>query len=503
MSWRIPEAEMTSITSFWNRGTFFPVLLITFLLVVIAPCLFGQGVAVHNTAPDATLKALFISDIHFEPFWDPAKTVKLASAPASAWKTILAAPESSDRAAEWATIEKACPTRGEDTTFLLYESSLRAIQKEAGDAKFVTVSGDLIAHSFTCKFAAAFPNAAPGDYRSFVEKTIAFVVESLREALPGVPLYAALGNNDSDCGDYQLDAGSPFLEATGKLMVADLPESERTRAEKEFTAGGYFSASLPAPIERTRVLVLDDLFMSRRYQTCGGNADATPATAQIAWMEQQLSDARKNGEKIWVIAHIPPGVDPYSTVAKGLAICAGRAPTMFLSSEVLPNALAKYGDVIRLVIFAHTHMDELRLLEPEKAGAEEKGVAVKMVSSISPVDGNDSSFTVARVDPRSATLKDYRVFVASNQTGVDTTWTEEYDFAKAYHEADFSAGSLRKLIGEFDADPAGQSAASQNFIQNYSPGKGRPELQMFWPQYVCALKHDDGASFASCACAAK
>lgn len=460
----------------------------------------AQSATTHRADPADTVKALFVSDIHFEPFRDPAKAVKLAAAPASEWSAILAAPDSTDRDAQWAAIEKACPTRGEDTTYALYASSLRAIRKEAADARFVTVSGDLIAHSFTCKFAAVFPNAAPGDYRAFVQRTIDFVVTSLRKALPSVPVYAALGNNDSDCGDYQLDPNSAFLESTGKLMAADLPDSEKPRAEHDFATGGYFSASLPVPIQHTRILVLDDLFMSRRYASCGKKEDPAPAAAQIAWLEQQLNEARRSGEKVWVLAHIPPGIDAYSTATKGANICAGKPPTMFLSSEVLPEALAKYGDVIRLAIFAHTHMDELRLLEPEKPAAEERGVAVKMVSSISPVDGNNPSFTVARIEPRSATLKDYRVFVASNQTGVDATWTEEYDFAKAYHEPDFSAASVNKLIADFDADPTGQSPESQNFIQSYSPGHGLRELQAFWPQYLCALKHDDGAAFATCVC---
>jgi sphingomyelin phosphodiesterase acid-like 3 len=486
-----------------NSGRLLPVCLSALILNVTVCRTVAQGATVHKATTENTVKALFVSDIHFEPFWDPEKAVKLAAAPASDWKRILAAPESADRPERWAAIEKACPTRGEDTTFSLYDSSLRAIRHEAADAGFATVSGDLIAHSFTCKFAAAFPNAAPGDYRTFVEKTIAFVVGSLREALPGVPVYAALGNNDSDCGDYQLDANSEFLETTGKLVAADLPDEDRKRAERDFAVGGYFSAPLPAPMEHTRVLVLDDLFMSRRYATCGGKEDRTPAAAQLDWMELQLNEARKNGVKVWVMAHIPPGVDPYSTAAKGKNICAGKEPTMFLSSEALPVALAKYGDVIRLAIFAHTHMDDLRLLEPEKAGTDEKGVALKMVSSISPIDGNNPSFTVARVEPKTATLKDYRVFVASNQTGVDATWKEEYDFAKAYGKADFSAGSLKKLISEFYADPTAQTSESQNFIQSYSPGHALRELQAFWPQYLCALKHDDGAAFASCACAAK
>jgi sphingomyelin phosphodiesterase acid-like 3 len=448
----------------------------------------------------STVTAVFVSDIHFEPFWDPAKAEQLAAAPVAQWKEILAGPDSTDREAKFAAVEKACPTRGEDTTYRLFDSSLREIGKDAGDARFVTVSGDLIAHSFTCKFEAVFPHSAVGDYRAFVEKTIEFVVGSLRGTLPGVPIYAALGNNDSDCGDYQLDANSAFLADTGKLMAADLAGEERRQAEKDFAAGGYFSVALPAPVEHARLLVLDNLFMSRRYQTCGGEEDAKPAAEQIAWMERQLNAAREKGEKIWVMAHIPPGVDAYSTATKGKNICGGNEPTMFLLSEALPQAMARYGDVIKLAIFAHTHMDELRLLEPEKKTSDERGVAVKMVSSISPVDGNNPSFTVARIDSRTATLKDYRVFVASNQTGVETAWSEEYDFDRAYQKNSFTAASLQSLIGEFDADKTARSSESRNFIRSYSPGMSIRALQIFWPQYVCALKNDAGAAFAACAC---
>jgi sphingomyelin phosphodiesterase acid-like 3 len=450
-----------------------------------------------------TVSALFVSDIHFEPFWDPEKTVQLAAAPAAQWKAILAAPDSADRETRFASVEKACPTRGEDTTFRLFGSSLRAIEIDAANAKFVTVSGDLIAHSFTCKFDAVFPRAKPGEYQAFVEKTIEFVVNSLREALPRAPIYAALGNNDSDCGDYQVDANSPFLAETGKIIAADLPANEKKQAESDFAAGGYMSVPLPLPLRRTRLLVLDDLFMSRRYQTCAGKADAAPEEAQIAWLEQQLNAARRNKEKIWILAHIPPGVDAYSTATKGKNICAGSEPTMFLSSEALPEAMAKYGDVISLVIFAHTHMDELRLLEPAKTGSEERGLAVKMVASISPIDGNNPSFTVAQIDPEFATLKDYKVFVASNQTGAGTIWTEEYDFARAYSKAEFSAASIKSLIADFAADPSAQTEKSRNFIRSYGSGETLRELQAFWPIYVCALRNDAGSAFASCACSVK
>ena len=40
-------------------------------------------------------------------------------------------------------------------------------------------------------------------------------IARLRTAFPNIPIYAALGNNDTACGDYQLDARSPFLTTVG------------------------------------------------------------------------------------------------------------------------------------------------------------------------------------------------------------------------------------------------------------------------------------------------
>jgi sphingomyelin phosphodiesterase acid-like 3 len=350
-----------------------------------------------------TAQALFVSDIHFEPFWDPSKVERLAAAPAAEWQTILAEPDAADRQARFAQLQQACHTRGDDTSYLLFASSLTAMQTHAAEAKFVIVSGDLMAHAFTCKYEALFPRAAPGEYRTFAEKTVQYVIGSLRSALPGVPVYAALGNNDSDCGDYQLDARGEFLATEAGVFTHGFARGDREQAARTFALGGYYSVSLPAPMRRTRLLVLDDLFMSRRYQACGGKADPAPAAEQIAWLEQQLDLARKRNEKVWVMAHIPPGVDPYSTATQGKNVCAGAKPTMFLSSETLPETLARFGDVIRLAIFAHTHMDEVRLLEPGNDDANRAGVAVKMVPSISPINGNNPSFTVAAIDPESAT----------------------------------------------------------------------------------------------------
>lgn len=458
--------------------------------------------------PDETVSAVLLSDVHFEPFFDPGKAAQLAAAPASEWKQILDAPASADRESRFAALEKTCKTRGEDTSYPLFESSLQAVRREGSGAKFATVSGDLLSHAFTCKYGALFPKAAPKDYRAFVEKTLAFVIDQLNAALAGAPVYVALGNNDSDCGDYQLDPQSDFLKDVGAEATKGFPGSERSNAAETFAAGGYFNVRLPDPIQNARLIVLDDIFMAARYETCGGKADTSPSEVQLAWLQSQLTEARAKKEKVWVMAHIPPGVDVHASALRLDEICGEKGPKMFLSSEKIVNELTGFGDVVQLAIFAHTHMDEVRVLKPEQGApgaaadaAMNKNVAVKMVSSISPIDGNTPSFTIARVEPATAQLKDYRVFTASNTTGVGTAWREEYDWGKTYHETDFDASAVSKEVAEFSADPDANTARSRDYISNFSSGAPSP-LALVWPQYVCGLSNDSAQQFKTCMCAA-
>jgi sphingomyelin phosphodiesterase acid-like 3 len=129
-------------------------------------------------------------------------------------------------------------------------------------------------------------------------------------------------------------------------------------------------------------------------------------------------------------------------------------------------------------------------------------VAIKMVSSISPVDGNNPSFTVAKVDPVEARLVDYEVFAASNQTGVDTVWSKEYGYGDTFHQPEFSAKALQRLIDGFAADPDARSDMSRAYLGHYFVGDSSLLLKSLWPQYVCAQSNHTVKGFAACMCPA-
>lgn len=456
----------------------------------------------RNTPPaQAAIPALLLSDIHLEPFWDPAKVPQLIDAPTSGWRAILAAAPSPDQPQRFAALQQSCHTRGADTSFGLFDSSLKAMRAQAAGAKFVAVSGDLLAHAFDCKYKTLFPDSTPDAYRAFVEKTLDYVIDELYGSFPNVPVYAALGNNDSDCGDYRLDANSKFLADTGKEVTRNFPASERQAAQESFAAGGYYAASLPSPFQNARLLVLNDIFMSKSYATCSGKPDTSAADAQLAWLRQQLAEARANKQKVWVMGHIPPGVDLYSTVRRMTDVCGGRDPVMFLSSEKLADALTDSSDVVELAIFAHTHMDEIKLLKDDSSSpATAKVIAVKLVPSISPINGNHPSFTLAQVDPSTAAIWDYKVISSSNLTGIDATWTAEYDFDSSYRAEEFNASSVSRLISGFSADPGAKTQASHSYIQDFSAGAPSPVLQIFWPEYVCTLSNHTQQTFRDCLC---
>jgi sphingomyelin phosphodiesterase acid-like 3 len=460
-----------------------------------------------NSPPErpAEVTALLMSDLHFDPFHDPGKVEQLVKAQESEWNAILSEPPSANQVEDLARLQKACKARGTDTPSTLLKSGLEAMKSTAPTAAFALVTGDLVAHDFDCRMKTVRPQTTESEYEAFAEKTFRYVVGQVRLTLTGTPVYVALGNNDTGCKDYFMDPSHAFLKATEEIMVGQLSGSakEGRAAHVSYSAAGDMSFTLPAPMRRMRLLVLNDNFQSRKHMNCGGKPEQVGVEAGILWLNRELYAARQNKEQVWVMGHIPAGIDPYSTFAKFTDVCGGAKPVMFLSSERLADVMGEYADVIRVGIFGHSHMDEMRLFGQE--GEERKGgkVAIKMVNSLTPWDGNGPAFTVAKVDPTTARLLDYQVVTASDFSGVNATWKREYDYAETYHQPDFSPDSLKKLIGDFAADPDAHGEMSHAYLANYFVGSDQSTLlKPLWPDYVCAMKNHSAKSFAACMCPA-
>jgi sphingomyelin phosphodiesterase acid-like 3 len=467
----------------------------------------AAGGGLEQAQAPAAVSALMMSDIHFDPFRDPSKAQRLVDASEGEWNGILAEPDAPDAREAFASLQKTCHETSADAPYALFQSSLKAMREYAPEAKFAVMSGDLLVHSFDCRFRTLLPGRPQSDYRTFAEKTERYVIEQTRLALKGVPVYVALGNNDASCKDYAIDPGSGFLKATEGAALGEVPAgAEKNAAIENYDQMGDYSMMMLSPMQRTRLIVLDDLFSSSRYTDCSGKADRTMADAQIAWLDKELAGAKARGERVWVMAHIPPGLDTYSTLSKFKNVCAGDDPVMMLSSERLAEVMAKYADVIRLAVFGHAHMDEMRLYGGVEDGVPTKGaagagkVAIKILPPITPLASGIAEFTVAKVDPATARMVDYDVYASSNGTGVDATWKKTYSFGRTYHVAAYTPETLQGLIDGFEADPAVRGEASQAYMSHVIAGEKGMMLKLLWPQYACAMQHDTVKGYAGCLC---
>ena len=143
---------------------------------------------------------LILSDIHFNPLAQSSKAKQLDLADVQSWESVLSEPPS-----------QPLSQYGDDTDWALLQSVLQRVAHLREKPKFAIVTGDLFAHHLREHYEQEIPGSH--DFASFAQKTALFLERELKNAVPGVPVIMALGNNDGDCGDvdYSIEPGGVFL----------------------------------------------------------------------------------------------------------------------------------------------------------------------------------------------------------------------------------------------------------------------------------------------------
>jgi sphingomyelin phosphodiesterase acid-like 3 len=461
-------------------------LSLALLATVLA--LLAARPAVSDPVPGGDFLAL--SDIHFDALADPALVDQLAAAPARNWPALLARSASP-------------PSRfGQDTNWPLLRSALQAMRAAQPHPAFLLVPGDFLAHTYRQRFNKSTVQPTEATYRSFVVKSIQFVAEQLQAAFPGTPVLPVLGNNDADCGDYQLQPGGPFLRDTLPIVRALLRGGFGPEFDAGWTATGNYNVAHPT-LPGVRVVFANAVFFSLSYRNACGGGD--PATATLDWLQAQLERARRDGGKIWLIYHIPPGVDVYATLRK-----PGCADAVAMWEEADAARFAAlvhdYADVITASFAGHTHRDEFRLTGPP--GGHDGFVLI--VPALSPVYGQNPAFQVFDYDAAGEILDVATHYVANLDAaagGSPIAWQTEPSFTAEWQLPRLDLTTLETLQERIGSD----REAGTTWLLRY--GVSRTAL---WPlgvaqglvpddvfrAYSCAIGSGSAAGYQTCRCAA-
>jgi sphingomyelin phosphodiesterase acid-like 3 len=460
------HALLTRLRLTFHRLVGAPVIgfgLAAFLVCDLSPPGWGAEAAVAGTA-----QFLMISDIHFDPMADPKLVDRLAAADPEKWQAIL---ENSDA--------NGVSRYGKDSNWPLLRSALGQMKETLPAPAFVLLPGDFLAHNFRGEFDAAAADHSDASYRLFVQRTMRFLGMQLADTFPDTPILPALGNNDEVCGDYRLQPEGPFLADMLPILRALAGNLATPGLDRNWMSHGNYSVV----VRGLRIVFPNTVFFSLHYQNaCGTAAIPDPAEATLAWLETELAAAKQAQERVWLVYHIPPGVDGYATLQHGS--CPGAIVPMWNQGYAAPfdALLRRYADTLAASFAGHTHMDDFRLL-----GAENGYYAFTLVTpALSPIFGQNPAFRTVVYDPAGALLDQTTYNIANLQAasvggGVPPLWQAEYTFTEAWRLPRVDLAGLARLYrmtadvpedrdrwhtlyavsspGYWSADPAGSERA--------------------------------------------
>ena len=422
-----------------------------------------------QTAPP-TGRALLISDIHLDPLSDPAIVKQLIAAPVEQWESIFQG-----------SLQKSFSPYGSDTNYPLFASTLTEAAAQA-PFDYVIFTGDALRHNFSQAFVAA--GGTSEQYPEFASKTETFVLQELQNRFK-VPVLAALGNNDSSCGDYQIPPNGPFLAATSDQLtvLAASPEAKST-----FQLGGFFSVPHPT-VANQDIIVLNTVFWSTSYKSCAPNS-GDPGEAEIEWLGWKLYTDRLLHRGVTLVMHIPPGMDAYNS---SHAQCQHPVPFWQAKySTEFSTLMSTYSDVVQLAFAGHIHMDDFRV-----SAADPPTLPLRLTPAVSPIFRNNPAFSVMTYSLTTASVSDITTFFLPLSFPTPS-WSKEYQFDSAYHVSSFSAASLSSIAASIRSG----GAARSTFEKDYAVSTPSPINSSNFSFYSCAQTSFTAASYSNCVCGA-
>jgi len=449
-------------------------------------------------ARPAERKFLWVSDIHFNPMADAALVSELEKAEPVQWEAIL------NR-----TSPNTFSQYKSDTNWWLLKSALAQFPKTIRHPEFVMVTGDLLAHDFPQTFQSATHDSDQQHYREFVLKTVEFLALKLQKEFPGTKIFVTPGNNDNDCGDYTIQANGDFLNNTAHVA------NELAGGDKDFsntwrTLGSF---NVPHPtIAGVHIVSLNSIFLSQKYQPLSSaqGCKPVPSTAAadlMAWLTHELAAAAQAHEKVWLMFHIPPGIDGYATAMQRKKLIAGGAADSAdtCSQSIVPMwatqwtaqfdaLLTRYHDTVVTSFAAHTHSDDFRVMGQE---------FVLMNPAISPVYSQNPGYRVVSYR-HDGTLADQSTYYLTNLPDANSKkkgkWKREYQFTRQWKTKTLDAASLNRVYGEVVANDQGRA----NWLKVYAVSG--PALEGEKPivrALYCAVEGLSVENYKQCYCEAE
>jgi sphingomyelin phosphodiesterase acid-like 3 len=315
----------------------------------------------------------------------------------------------------------------EDTDPALFISAVKNVKP--GNFPFIIMPGDLLPH---------------GDSHSDAEmkKTCQYILKNVQHIAKDAIILPALGNND--CKSHN----SPDQATYAVFYDAMLKRIDHHDSiAKTFKEGGYYSYDK----EDLSIIMMNTLLFAFGPDSA--------AVQELKWLGKTLAQDRRINKRVWIVYHIPPGIDRYT----GGPSWHSDIQQMYL------DTIKKYASVIKFQLAGHTHMNDIRLITD----------AGKLISYIAIAPG---------LDTRNGNNPAYQVIHYNTQdkmiNAIRTYYTDSLSNYR-WHTVDFKAFDFNFLL-HFES----QSSKGADFVRNYpirrGPLKSKNGEQIGWDARFCS-----------------
>ena len=294
----------------------------------------------------------------------------------------------------------------------------------------------------------------------------------------------AVGNIDSYTG-YGPD--SAFLSNNAQTYYTQFLNGtvDQSTFLSTFTSGGYYSATLG-----TNLLVVG--LNTNPFSPLIPGDNQSAVAAEIAWLDATLASANAAGQKVWILMHIPPGADEITTASKADSnghITTASATMMWVQDYQTSflQTLSKYPGVITLMLAAHTHMDEFRVLSPN--------LVLDQAPSITPAFSDDPAFKVFTFAKTTLTPLDYRS-LHYDLAALPAQFSTFYTFSDTYDLHGPLDSSLAQLGLQIATNSEGRAAYSGLYQSGHN--FENPITATTWPIFACGIGNMDQQSLIDC-----
>lgn len=438
-------------------------------------------------------KSQFINftDLHFNPFYDTTLVASLDKSDVNLWDSIFAT-----------SAHKSVSKYDEETNYFLLKSAFEAMHHKIEKPDFMIFTGDYICHDFGENYTKYSGNSNMDDMHKFLLKTITYITKQATTIFPEVLIIPTFGNNDSYCGDYHLQNNGEFLQDFSKLYKPILGNCLSTTEAVNFEKHGYYSIKSPLNTS-LKIISLNSIYFSIKYQSdkytwncnCQNPKQNQDSIAQkeLKWFEEQLADSKIKNEKVWIITHIPPGINVFNTIEKNTDKNNVKAVLYWNEkyNKQYLDLLETYSNQIFTTMTGHTHMDDFKLHNTNSSASY-----IHISPSVSPVFGNNPAFQIIDYNITQSKFTDYTTYFINIEDQQPTQWKKEYSFTETYPVKNLDAMAYDSLYTAMNTDSTYRLKYSHNFGVNSTHATIIDKTNWCW--YNCGISSTLPVNFDNC-----